>query len=90
MNAAMRAAAKDPAQLDVFRPLIYYVVMAVEKLPPQQSVVYRGISVPVDAAAYGPGMVVAWPAFSSTSSDAEVGAGLVLPPPPAECHRGYT
>ena len=71
MNAAMRTS--DPAQLSVFRPLIYYISVALKKLKPKTSTVYRGIPIPVNPTAYGPGTVVAWPAFSSTSADAGVG-----------------
>ena len=69
LNRCMREA--DPEAIARWRPMIFYLSSALERLPPldeHAATVFRGISIPYTPEVYAPDKRVVWPSFSSTSS----------------------
>ena len=79
MGSSMRAFMDGaPSEMDTFRDVIYHIQAALAKLESKSAVVFRGIGgVFLDVSRYAPGLLVAFPAFSSTSISAKVASDFV-------------
>ena len=59
---------RDPDGIAKWRPFLFYLTQALERLPSVKKKVFRGIAVGFDAGQYAVGCAPHWPGFSSTSA----------------------
>eukprot|EP00667_Euglena_gracilis_P000524 EG_transcript_524 len=83
-NWAMRNWDRPEAQaaLELWRPFIYHCERALQRLPPLETVVYRGIPISFEDQ-YGLGRSFVWQSFSSTSEMLKVAMNFALSRPKA-------
>ena len=75
MNAAMRR--YDKALVAFWRPLLWQLHKALQRLPPYHGKLFRGINVRFSPEVYGAGQRVVWPSFSSASARRSVAEEFV-------------